>query len=298
MKQLCLYLEPALRQSAETGGHNFINLITELAENALFRIEYCDFPAQPGTSDTYSLTHMSAPPVPRGLVFRRACFYPFWQIDASAERWNWDVAKADFDATVTRPDAQRFYRYWQNRLFGAAAQETTRSGAIYVPLQGQLCTHRSFQICSPLDMLEQCLAHDPKRRVIAGLHPNEDYSQAEMIALESLAQKHARLTIVRGGMQNHLQHCDFVVTQNSAVAFAGYFFGKAALLFGKIDFHHIAEKADLANLERCFHAVSTIKPDFASYLHWYWQEQSINAGRPDAKVKIAARLRRFGWPID
>ncbi|MFT6677298.1 MAG: hypothetical protein ACJAVM_003512, partial [Sulfitobacter sp.] len=37
MKQLCLYLEPALRQSAETGGHNFINLITELAENALFR---------------------------------------------------------------------------------------------------------------------------------------------------------------------------------------------------------------------------------------------------------------------
>jgi len=34
------------------------------------------------------------------------------------------------------------------------------------------------------------------------------------------------------------------------------------------------------------------------YLYWFWQDQSINAGRDDVYGKITARFRRFGWPID
>jgi hypothetical protein len=99
-------------------------------------------------------------------------------------------------------------------------------------------------------------------------------------------------------MEHHLQHCDFVVSQNSAAAFAGYFFGKPALLFGKIDFHHIAEPANMAQLPDSFDAAVTARPAFDRYVHWFWQENCINAGRADARAKILARFQRFGWPIE
>ena len=298
MKELCIYLEPDLRKSAEAGAHNFINLVQETAEKSLFRVTFHDHPAAQGDNDTYTLSHMAAPPVDRGLVFRRAYHYPFWQIEATTQRWNWDVAKANFDPAIARPDARRFYSYWQTRLFGAEAAQATRDEYIYVPLQGKLTTHRSFQRCTPMEMIEHCLTYGAGRSVVACLHPNEAYSAVELSALDHLAQRHNRLLIETGNMAHHLKHCDFVVSQNSAAAFAGYFFGKPALLFGKIDFHHIAEPAGMANLEDSFEATASARPAFDRYVHWFWQENCINAGKPDARAKIAARFKRFGWPIE
>lgn len=298
MKELCIYLEPDLRKSAEAGAHNFINLVRDVAEKSLFRVTFHDQPAVKGNASTYTLSHMSAPPAERGLVFRRAYHYPFWQIEAKTERWRWDVAKARFDPAIHHPDAKRFYTYWQNRLFGAAAGQATKDGYIYVPLQGKLTAHRSFQRCSPIEMIEHCLTHGGARPVVACLHPNETYSAAELTALDELSGRHSQLSVETGNMEQHLQHCDFVVSQNSAAAFAGYFFGKPALLFGKIDFHHIAVAADIAHLSDSFHAAATAQPAFDRYVHWFWQQNCINAGKPDAKVRIASRFQRFGWPIE
>ena len=89
-----------------------------------------------------------------------------------------------------------------------------------------------------------------------------------------------------------------MVTQNSSVAFGGYFFGKAALFFAGIDFHHIGVRADMKNLPKSFAAVAQAQPDFDLYLWWFLQKQSINAGKDTAQAKIAARLKRFGWPIE
>jgi len=60
---------------------------------------------------------MISPPNANGLVFRRVYHYPFWQIDAVAQRWHWDVARADFDPDAASDDASRFYKFWQKRLF-------------------------------------------------------------------------------------------------------------------------------------------------------------------------------------
>ncbi|WP_037906349.1 hypothetical protein [Sulfitobacter mediterraneus] len=298
MKELCIYLEPDLRKSAEAGEHNFINLVQDVADKSLFRVTYHDQPTVKGGDDTYTLSHMTAPPPDRGLVFRRAYQYPFWNIEATTERWQWDVAKASFDPAIIHPDAKRFYTYWQKRIFGAAAARTTKSGYIYVPLQGRLTEHRSFQRCSPIEMIEHCLEHGGTRPVVACLHPNETYSTAELAALDDLVRRFGQLSVETGKMEHHLQHCDFVVSQNSAAAFAGYFFGKPALLFGKIDFHHIAEPANMAQLPDSFDSAATARPAFDRYVHWFWQENCINAGRVDARAKILARFQRFGWPIE
>lgn len=297
-KTLCIRLEEPLRRSAEAGEHNFINLVAQVTEKARFRVEFCDISESPRQANAYSLTHMMPPPDDRGLVFRRVYQYPFWQIENTAERWDWDVARAAFDPDAAASDASRFYGFWQKRLFGQMPEGATRSGYVYVPLQGRLDRKRSFQACSPLEMVEHCLEHETGRRIVATLHPKEEYSAGELAVLEKMARKHPRLSVGRGQMETHLRDCDYVVTQNSSAAFFGYFFRKPAMLFAKIDFHHIAIRADLTRLSSCFRRVATHAPAFDNYVWWFWQDQSINAGRDDAASNIEARLRRFGWPME
>ena len=292
-----IYLEPPLRESAEIGAHNFIGKVARVLEKAQFRVTYRDIGGSVSAPDALTLSHMTPAPTTRGLIFRRCYDYPFWQIEARPERWLWDVALGEFDPALIDPiEAQRFYRFWQKRLFGSAPEQTRRDGPIYVPLQGRLLQRRSFQSCSPIEMLEHTLAQSTCP-VVAALHPKEVYSAEELTALERLAAQHPGLTLTMGQMERHLQNCAFVVTQNSAVAFSGYFFGKPALFFGQIDFHHIGVRADLADLGQCFAAAERAEPDFAAYLWWFWQDNCINAGRAEADEKITARLRRFGWSV-
>ena len=292
------YMEPELCESAQAGKHNFIGKLAGVMRAAGMEVMYAPFgPRGAPDREGWSMSHIKTPPDGQGLCFRRAYHYPFWQIELSSERWAWDVSQAPFDPDPSQAkEAARFYGFWQKRLFGDAAQKLTRDGTVYIPLQGRLLDHRPFQICSPIEMVENCLAHT-SGDVVAALHPNERYKDAELSALKALEQRHKRITVQTGGMADLLARCDYVVTQNSSVGFNGYFFGKPALLFRKADFHHIAVQADMNDLSASFAAVQSAAPDYAAYIHWYWQKNSINAGRPEAEEMIAQRLRRFGWPV-
>jgi hypothetical protein len=289
-------MEDPLRVSAAKGEHNFIGLIEKVVTKAVFRVDFLDFPDKDDPFEGRSLSHMINPPNGNGLVFRRVYHYPFWQIDAVAQRWHWDVARAKFNPQNASSDASRFYKFWQKRLFQDSPLDTCRDGFVYVPLQGHVQRQRLFQSCTPIEMIEHTLVHS-NRKVVATLHPKETYTTSDRSALKALAKKYPQLTVTTGEMERYLQTCDYVVTQNSGVAFSGYFFGKPALLFGQIDFHHIAVRADLDALGDSFDRVARHTPDYAKYIWWFWQDQSINAGREDAEAKIAARLRRFGWPV-
>jgi len=295
------YLEDGLRQSAEAGRHNFLGLVAEVLRAAGFGLAYRpDTQAERAASATrpgYALFHMAEPTHDRALTLRRVYHYPFWAIERSARRWEWRVAQTAFPAdAVPRKAADRFYRFWQDRLFGDAPHRATRDGFVYVPLQGRLLQHRAFQSCAPLDMLRAVLAHEP-RPVVAALHPKEEYSPAELAALERLERENARLTVTLGDMEALLKGCDYVVTENSSAAFNGFFFGKPAVLFAKSDFHHVSADAARLGVEDALRAASEMQPDYAGYLHWFWQEMAINAGRPEAKDKIRAALLRGGWPV-
>jgi len=94
-----------------------------------------------------------------------------------------------------------------------------------------------------------------------------------------------------------LKTCDYIVTQNSSVAFDGFFFAKPSVLFGQIDFHHIAANVSELGAAAAIRQAPHMTPDYAGYVHWFWQEMSINAGRPEAEQQIKAALSRAGWPI-
>jgi hypothetical protein len=296
------YLEDGLRDSAAQGRHNFIGLIARVVAEAGYDVEFrADTPAERLAAPTrsgYALFHMSPPTHDRALSFRRVYHYPFWAIERSDRRWDWLVARASFDPPEhPGKQALRFRDFWRHRLFGDAPATARRDGLVYVPLQGRLLEHRSFQTCSPIEMLQHVLDHDPHRTVVATLHPSETYSRAEHDALAALGAAHPRLTLTTGQMTDLLRRCDYVVTQNSSAAFNGYFFGKPAILFARIDFHHIAANVADLGVAGALRAGPDLAPDYASYLHWFWQQMAINAGRPEAPERIRAALVRAGWQV-
>jgi hypothetical protein len=291
-RQVTFRLEEPLRVSAAAGRHNFINLMAGVLEGAGYRIEFADLSA-PVRSP--SLTHMAAPPDDRGLVFRRAYHYPFWQIDPLPQRWHWAVARRPFDAVEVPKDASRFFDFWRRRLFGEAPFAARRGGFLYLPLQGHLRRQRSFQRCTPLEMV--AAVAETGRQAVVTLHPKEAYAAADRAALAALVARHDNLRLGTDDMVTLLRDCDGVVTMNSAVAFSGYFFEKPALLYAGADFHHIALQGDLARVSKDLSALDAHRPPFAKYIYWFWQMQAINAGRPEGASRIAERLRNFGWDL-
>ncbi len=299
---LTFYLHHSLRHRAEAGRHNFINKISEVVTQSGWSVAFSDHDAdsllasaaRPG----HAMFHMEDPFHDRALTMRKVYEFPFWSIQDSAKRWEWPVARSALQPPqAPRAEVDRFFRYWRNRLFGDGAANPQRNGFVYVPLQGRLLHHRSFQSCTPLEMLGQILAHDKTRRVIATLHPKERYSAEEHAALADLAAKEPRLEIRSADMATLLAGCDYVATQNSSAAFFGYFFSKPAVLFGQVDFHHIASNVAELGVAHALAQAPDQQPDFAAYLYWFWQENAINAGLDSATDKIRARLQLAGWPL-
>ncbi len=296
------YLHPKLRKQAERGNHNFIESVGDVLKSSGLEIAFdgdddlarMRARSRPGRG----LFLMDEPPNERSLTFRKTYIYPFWRIEQHAKRWEWPVAKELFnpDSKHARK-AANFYRFWQNRLFEEKAQSVKQDGFVYVPLQGRLTTKRSFQLCSPIEMVAKVLEHDPKRYVMATLHPNEVYSHEEQQALERLIAQNERLYVRTGASERYLQNCDYIVTQNSSVGFLGYFFEKPLILFGKVDFHHISLNTWDMPISDAFQSVVAHRPDYAAYMHWFLQLRSINAGRSEAKTRIRTSLRNHGWPV-
>lgn len=130
-----IYLEPPLRESEETGAHDFIGKVARVLEKAQFRVTYRDIGGSVRAPDALSLSHMSPAPTTRGLIFRRCYHYPFWQIEARPERWSWDVALGEFDPALIDPfKAQRFLPF----LAEAPVWQCTRANA-----------QRQANLCSP-----------------------------------------------------------------------------------------------------------------------------------------------------
>lgn len=294
---LRVYLEPQMLASARAGTFNFLNVLKASVEGAGWQLEWHqtgdEARRRAPACDGYALFHAEAPTHDRALTFRRAYHYPFWQIEPVQQRWRFAVARSQFDpSTIDPAEARRFADALRARVLPGPAPGF--DGPILIPLQGVIRKCRSFQTMSPVEMVRRTA--ETGRPCVATLHPKERYEDADHAVLASLATRHANLTIGGDTMQL-LRQCAFVATQNSAVAFDGYLLGKPAVLFGQIDFHHIALNVAELDTGPALKKAETHRPDFDLYLYWFLQQQAINATRPEAGDRILAAMRRGGWPI-
>ncbi|MEM9853058.1 MAG: hypothetical protein AAF841_01280 [Pseudomonadota bacterium] len=301
-RRITFYLDPALLAQAKRGKFNFINRVAAAVAPLGYHVAYGAEAErrrsafEPG----FAIYHRVGPDHDRALTMRQVYHPPFWTIEASKERWEWAVSEAVFDPSEIDPDlAARFVDRWRRKLFSdwANAQSAEPKGHFYVPLQGRLLHHRSFQSCTPIEMLESTLHWAGGRAVIAALHPREFYAPSEMERLAELTAQNPNLALHEGQMHRFLPGAIATITQNSAAAFNGYFFGVPAVLFAEIDFHHIAVDAHKLGALDAFRALPSHHPDYDRYLYWFWQIRAINAGHESAERKIRDALARGGWHL-
>ncbi len=296
-KTLTLYLTELLLWQVKHGKNPVLMRLTKALEEAGWGVGLAsDAATQRLTSMArpgFALFYEDEPFHTRALTLRRSYLRPFLRIEASAKRWEWDVAKATFDPEVVNPKhAAQFGSFWRKKL----GLKTERGeGFVYVPLQGKLTQKRSFQSASPLQMLETVVQNADGRRVIATLHPSETYTDTERARLSEMV-KDGRIQISHRPMQVLLPRCDYVATQNSSVAVMGYFLSKPALLFGQIDFHHIAGSVPMQGLDAAYAKIDGPAPDYARYLYWFFQIQALSVWRSDFSERLATRLSDHGWP--
>ncbi len=301
-RQVRIHLGPAVLETAQAGRHNFLNhlsaVLTECGYCPEYRANGFAERIATGALPGWSMFEMEPPEGARSLVFRRAYVAPFWQIDRTDRRWDWSVARATFRITPAKQvEAEKFAAYWRKRLQPDLIFPARRSGVVYVPLQGRLLEKRFFQFDSPVGMLETVLQRFPDLRTVATLHPKLHPSEPEAAALAGLQGRYPKLLVVRRPAPELLSACDFVVAQNSAVAFEALFFRKPVLLFAGIDFHHPFASAYRDGLEAALEQLRTQEPDYDGYLWWYLQHQSLNAGREDFRARTITRLSELGMDL-
>lgn len=299
---LRIYLEKAEVARARAGNYPLMNRIKAAFVGQGFRVEFVQNTQEQrlksAARNGYSLFFMQDPFHARALNLRLAYYFPFWRIEETAERWAFDVALKDYNSAGLETDiARKWADRWRGFLFKGKAARPVQEGIVYVPLQGRLLERRSFQEASPVEMIRHVLEQDRSRKILLGLHPKESYSGAEMVALETIESKNPRLKIIKGEMEEALRVCDYVVSENSAAALSGMFFGKPAILFAKIDFHHIALNVGDLGIGEAFAQIETHRPDFDTYLHWFIALNSIKADAADAEARILETVRSHGWQV-
>lgn len=290
-RRLTLYLPDHLRAGHEAGQTNILSRVIE----ALPGWEIRHRPEAEGANparDGFALTHMQEPRRPGVLCLRRAYWYPFWRIEPTNERWNFAVAGKLPDASRVPPRAAAFHARLRDRVL--AGRALTREGFVFVPLQGRLTRHRSFQSMSPVAMIETLLERQPLP-LRATLHPAEDYAPEDHAALARLA-RHPRFQLVTAPAADLIAGCDFVACQNSSVALHAMVAGKGAVLFAGIDFHHPAGSVPRDGLTRALEIGQAPPQRMTEYLWWFFKQEAIDAQAPDAAGHIRAILTAQGWP--
>ncbi len=289
-RELHFYLNDAQHREIAAGTDGILTRLVGAVQAAGWSVALQPL-ARPVGGDGYHLVFNQPVEVPFCLCLRRVYLNPFWRIEATNDRWDWQVARLSYDATRISNHAQNFQNRWRDIVFKGL--RINQGGYVFMPLQGKLDIKRHFQAMSPLAMIAATLKADPQRRIIATLHPNEVYSPQERAALHDFGP---RFELSDLPSKTLLAGCDYVVAQNSGIALIGGFADKPAVLFARIDFHHMAGSVVEKGVAAAFAQAKTKAP-YAGYLHWFFKQQAITYWDAKADERIRARFREHGWPM-
>ncbi len=212
-------------------------------------------------------------------------------------RLDWTSTSAVFDpAEVNRKPADNLFIRHRKREGIDSFETTAGTPFVYIPLQAELLKKRRFQSMSPIDMVKMTARQETRRGLVVTTHPMVRYSGAELRALSELGAD-PRIEVTTAPMHEMLAACDYVVTENSTVAFHGHLHRKSSILFAACDFHHPHQSVMTQPIEQAFQRVLTEEVDHAGYRHWLLTRHAIFGRAKNAREQIERRLRALGLPI-
>lgn len=301
-RKLGIYLNDGIREDVAAGRHNFFSIMINTFEGRDFEVALYPNTASERLASAdrpgYSMFHLETSTHDRSLDVRLAYMYPFWRIERACWREDYRLARMKFvPESINLQAAQTFYNFWRRQIFAGKLDDGGEKGFVLVALQGRLLEQRHGQTMSPIDMVKTTIAEERFRKIKVKLHPNEVHERAELEALAKL-DRYKRVEIVTdGSIHQLLEDCDYVVTENSSVAFKGILHRKPAILFGETDFHHLFPSIARDGAAKAFKDILVPQRAYAKYFYWFLQLNCINAGRDFAPERILEQVRVFGWDV-
>ncbi len=289
---LRILLDPAALATAQAGRSLAITRITSaLAWRGVgvelrldTRLERARLARGPG----FGLICEGTPASPRVLRLRRVDQGPYWQFETSGDPWRWSVTQAGFEPDgLDDARASAFLARRRGVIFGK--RSIRREGFIL------------FALDSGLEQAKEILAAirtmDREREILVAPGPGATPDPAALKDLRLALRGFDGARMVGRPALELIARCDAVVTGHSTAALSGYFAEKPAVIFGQVEFHHIAGSVPLIGVERAFAVLRAPPPPYARYLWWLLRRQAIDMSDDEAEPAILARLRVLGWEI-
>lgn len=237
---------------------------------------------------------------PRVLNTGIAYVYPFWNLDPWGIRALSSIASLTFDAaSVDAIAAAEFSTRLRKRLVAPRISRYPQaeglvdlpSGLIAVFLQSE--AHRGVgETCylSMRQMLAALLARDDGRAIVIKPHPR-DKDRKTRTYLARLAARDARVLVVDANIHDILAQASVAVTINSAVGIEAHLHRVPVVLCGHSDFHHAAVTVtDRFGMDAAIANAEAADWAHDAYLHWYFAEQCLNAGKPSLVADFLAKI--------
>ncbi len=210
---------------------------------------------------------------------------PYFHLDAQGVLADSSAGNADYDAaSVNAVLASSKFRSLQDRLvkkrrsrYGPKEDVTEiPEGCIAVFLQGDNPHRQGTAYCDNETLLRTVAENAGGRTVVVKAHPiSKQLDDAQLIL--QLLQEGLPVEGTDANVHDILRQCAVTVSYNSAVAIEGFLHHKPAILFGKSDFHHVAETVRTPeDFPNALSAALTSQHDYAKYLHWYFSRFAVS----------------------
>lgn len=232
-------------------------------------------------------------------------FWGYWQLDPQGVHGRSQIAQARFDPEmvdfkIAQPYFQKLRRQYVNHRHSRYDQphswQDFPDGAVSIFFQGRDPILQKTCDFSDLEIVNIVREYAGDRPIIVKPHP----LLADVFVVKDvleIAESDPRIIVTDANVHDILRASDVTVSMHSTVALEGYLHRKPTILFGRSDFHHIAEvvqkREEFPGALAC---ALEGKRLFQKYLYWFLEEQSINLNADDAEDRIWQRFAQAGFP--
>ena len=243
--------------------------------------------------------------MPNVLNAALAYFDGFWHLDPHGTREFSSIAAREFrEDMIPYQYAKRFFgrlqRTWKDtrrtRYSAPRERQDIPMGCISVFFQGSYPFKTGTTGFTDIAMLQDVLQGADGRTVLVKPHPRLA-DIGTMAELAEIAARDSRVMISGANIHDILAASCATVSVNSSVAIEGFLHRTPAILYGKSDFHHMAETVTgPGQFAEALQRAQTRTGGYAQFMTWYFRNNCLEIGAPDLEQRIWEIFARAGFP--
>lgn len=220
----------------------------------------------------------------------------YWVLEKEPIPAEMDIAKAVFDAELVKEGtSDRLFDKLSNKFIEPFEHEYAIEDFVLIILDEYLGKDDVLRPYSSFQMINHVLKQEPERQVIIWQTPEQALSENAQARLDKFDHEDA-VSFSAASLDRLLCACSFVVSQNSLASVQAMLHEKPAITYGDFPFHHICRNPQRdQRFQKSFNRMHRDKPEYARYLCWLLEDQSLCVNDKNIEQKISVRIQDLGW---